>query len=348
MSERKAKGMPSLKRRSVNVDQGQFIASSTLQPNQPLPLVLQPTVEGVDPIAWASNQRDWIEAQALTHGGLLFRGFDLKTVEAFERFVGAVSGGALRYQERSSPRSQVSGNIYTSTDHPADQSIYLHNEQSYNLTFPLRIFFFCVTPATEGGETPIADTRRIFARLDPAIRERFIHAQYQYVRNFGDGFGLSWQAAFQAEDRGAVEAYCRDNGIACEWKNDGRLRTRQVRRAVARHPRSNELAWFNHLTFFNVSTLDPAVQARLRAAFRDEELPNNTFYGDGAPIEPEVLAQLHAAYEAETVAFPWQKGDLLMLDNMLVAHGRSPYAGPRKVVVAMSEPWRWDDVAVTE
>ncbi len=348
MSERKAKGMPSLKRRSVSVDQEQLITASTLQPNQPLPLVLRPTVEGVDSVAWASDQRDWIEAQVLTHGGLLFRGFDLKTVEDFERFVGAVSGGALRYQERSSPRSQVSGNIYTSTDHPADQSIYLHNEQSYNLTFPLRIFFFCITPATKGGETPIADTRRIFARLDPAIRERFIRAQYQYVRNFGNGLGLSWQAAFQADDRGAVETYCRDNGIECEWKDDGRLRTRQVRRAVARHPRSNELAWFNHLTFFNVSTLDPAVQARLRAAFREEELPNNTFYGDGAAIEPEVLAQLHAAYEAETVAFPWQKGDLLMLDNMLVAHGRSPYVGPRKVVVAMSEPWRWDDVAVTE
>lgn len=348
MSERKAKSMPSLKRRSVNTDQGQLVATSTLQPGQSLPLVLRPAVEGIDAVGWARDQHNWIEAQLLTHGGLLFRDFDLKTVDNFERFVGAVSGGALRYQERSSPRSQVSGNIYTSTDHPADQSIFLHNEQSYNLTFPLRIFFFCITPATEGGETPIADTRRIFARLDPAIRERFIQAQYQYVRNFGDGFGLSWQAAFQTEDRGAVEAYCHDNGIEFEWKDEGRLRTRQMRHVVARHPRSNDLAWFNHLTFFHISTLDPAMQVRLRAAFHDEELPNNTFYGDGAPIEPEVLAQLHAAYQAETVAFPWHKGDLLMLDNMLVAHGRSPYAGPRKIVVAMSEPWRWGDVAVTE
>lgn len=348
MTEQKAKSLPNLKRRAVNADQRQLVETSTLQPGQPLPLMLRPTIEGIDASEWARNQHDWIEAQLLTHGGLLFRDFDLKTVDDFERFVGAVSGGALRYQERSSPRSQVSGNIYTSTDHPADQSIFLHNEQSYNLTFPLRIFFFCVTPAVAGGETPIADTRRIFARLDPTIRERFIHKQYQYIRNFGDGLGLNWRAAFQTEDRSAVEAYCHDNGILFEWKDAERLRTRQVRRAVARHPQSNELVWFNHLTFFHVSTLDAAVQTLLRSTFRDEELPNNTFYGDGTVIEPEVMEQLHAAYRAETVAFPWQKGDLLMLDNMLVAHGRGPFSGPRKVVVAMSEPWQWDAVAVTE
>jgi hypothetical protein len=74
------------------------------------------------------------------------------------------------------------------------------------------------------------------------------------------------------------------------------------------------------------------------AEFSDGDLPANTYYGDGSPIEPEVLDHLRAAYHAETVSFPWQQGDLLMLDNMLVAHGRAPYAGARQILVGMSEP----------
>lgn len=340
----KGKALPAIKRKMVEVGDRPLVDTALLQPEHLLPLVVRPAVEGLNPIRWAQSQRAWVEEALLKHGGLLFRGFDLTTVDDFEQFVNAVSGSALRYSERSSPRSQVSGNIYTSTDHPADQSIFLHNEQSYNLTFPLRIFFFCITAAQAGGETPIADVRRVYARLDPALRERFAQQQYLYVRNFGDGFGLTWQQAFQTDDRDAVEAYCHEHVIAFEWKGGDRLRTRQRRRTVARHPRSNEPVWFNHLTFFHVSTLDPAHQVRLLATFAPEDLPNNTFYGDGSPIEPEVIAHLHEAYRQETVVFTWQSGDLLMLDNMLVAHGRAPFVGPRKVVVAMSEPWSWDSV----
>jgi hypothetical protein len=72
----------------------------------------------------------------------------------------------------------------------------------------------------------------------------------------------------------------------------------------------------------------------------------NTYYGDGSPIEPKVLDQLRAAYNAETVSFPWQKGDLLMLDNMLVAHGRSPFVGPRQILVGMAELVDQEQVAL--
>jgi hypothetical protein len=69
-----------------------------------------------------------------------------------------------------------------------------------------------------------------------------------------------------------------------------------------------------------------------------ENLPNNTYYGDGADIEPAALDELRAAYDAETVTIPWQEGDIMMLDNMLAAHGREPYTPPRQIVVGMAEP----------
>jgi alpha-ketoglutarate-dependent taurine dioxygenase len=113
---------------------------------------------------------------------------------------------------------------------------------------------------------------------------------------------------------------------------------------VSRHPRTGELVWFNHATFFHVSTLEPTLRDSMLAEFPEGELPANTYYGDGSPIEPEVLDHLRAAYHAETVSFPWQAGDLLLLDNMLVAHGRAPYAGPRQILVGMAEPTAEDQV----
>ena len=166
-----------------------------------------------------------------------------------------------------------------------------------------------------------------------------------YVRNFGTGLGLGWRDAFQTEDRGEVEAYCGENRIELEWRGGERLRTRQVRSAAALHPRTGERVWFNHATFFHVSTLEPRTRDVLLSALAEDELPNQTFYGDGSPIPPEVMDALRAAYHQATVRFPWEAGDLLLLDNMLTAHARDPFKGPRRVLTAMADPCRWDDVA---
>ncbi len=341
-------GFPAIKRKAMRLSTAAVVRSHYLPEAEGFPLVYEPELEGVNLAAWAEANRGEVEAQLLKHGALLFRNFNVDAPGHLNQFIRATCGEALEYQERSSPRSQVSGNIYTSTDYPPDESIFLHNEQSYNTTFPLRIFFFCTQPAQAGGATPIADTRKIFNRINPAIRERFNEKRYMYVRNFGQGFGLSWQMAFQTTDRREAEDYCRRNDIEFTWKDGDRLHTQQVRRAVAHHPRTGEPAWFNHLTFFHFSTLSAALQETLSSMFTEEDLPNNTYYGDGSTIEPEVLDELRAAYLQEKTSFPWQKGDILMLDNMLASHGRDPYVGPRKVLVGMAEPFNWEDIPVAD
>ena len=329
-------------RKTVRFSGESLIKTKYLDEERRLPLVIEPATEGVNLIAWVQAQRDYVNSELDRHGGILFRNFNLGSTEEFESFVEAACSAPLKYSERTSPRSQVSGNIYTSTDYPPSESIFLHNEQSYNMTFPMRILFFCVTPAQQGGETPIADSRRVLERLRPEVRDRFAERGYMYVRNFGDGFGLTWQEAFQTSDPARVEEYCRNHQIELEWKEQGRrLRTRQVRRVLARHPRSGQMTWFNHLTFFHVSTLVPHLRDAMLAEFAPEDLPNNTYYGDGSPIEPEVMEHLRGLYHSETVSFPWEKGDVLMLDNMLVAHSRSPFSGPRKVVVGMADLTDW-------
>jgi alpha-ketoglutarate-dependent taurine dioxygenase len=331
------KKLSGLGRRAVGAAGAEMVRSRPLD-GHGLPLLVEPALEGLDACGWAAENRGWIEERLLAHGGILFRGFPFAGAADLERFIEAVSGAALEYRERSSPRSAVEGNIYTSTDYPPDQPIFLHNENSYQQTWPLKIFFLCVRPAATGGATPIADCRRVGSRIDPDVRERFRARGWMVVRNFGTGFGLAWTTVFQTDDRRQVEAHCRRGGIDVEWRAGDRLRTRAVRPALTAHPKTGEPIWFNHATFFHVSTLEQSVREPLLAEFGEDELPTNTFYGDGSPIEPEVLDHLRAAYRAETVRFDWQRGDLLMLDNMLVAHGREPYAGERRVLVGMAEP----------
>jgi len=306
-------------------------------PERSLPLIMEPVSANANIVDMALAHRDDIRDRLTRYGGILFRGFADVTIDNFHAFMTAVSDEPLQYLERSSPRHEVSDKVYTSTDHPNDQEIFLHNEQSYNNTWPLRIFFHCVVqPAADGG-TPIADCRDVYRRIGAQTRQRLTERDYCYVRNFGGGLGLGWREAFQTDDRTEVERYCQRHDISYQWTGSDRLTTRQIRPVIRRHPVTGEVVWFNHLTFFNVHNFGADIAKTLLSLGRDR-IPNNTLYGDGADIEPEVIAELRAAYESEKVVVPWRTGDILMLDNMLVAHGRQPFKPPRQIVVGMTEP----------
>jgi hypothetical protein len=231
---------------------------------------------------------------------------------------------------------KVYKNIYTSTEHPASQSILLHNENSYQQQFPRKLFFYCAVPPAAGGCTPLADCREVFARMDPAVRDRFLEKGWMYVRNFGDGFGLPWSTVFQSDDRRHVEEYCRARGIEFVWKRD-KLRIRATLSATVQHPVTDQAVWFNHALFFNISSLDLVIKEVLESEYASEELPTNTFYGDGSGIEVEVLEHLRDLHNQATVRFPWRRGDVLLVDNLLVAHGRDPFKPPRTILVAMAD-----------
>lgn len=314
------------------------VIEERVTPEQPLPLVIRPAKASTSLVKLASQHRAPIRQKLLRHGGILFRGFPDVTLGTFHDLITLLSGQPLQYRERSSPRHEVGNNIYTSTDHPAKQSIFLHNEQSYNITWPLRIFFHCVIAAPAGGATPLADCRRVYSRISEVIPRKLAEGGYCYARHFDGGLGLTWEEAFQTDSRSVVEEYCLANDIYFSWGSDGTLSTRQIRPVVVRHPQTGEAAWFNHLTFFNIATLGQATADALLSLGRDQ-IPNNTYYADGTDIEPALVEALQDAYRAETVSFEWREGDILMLDNMLVAHGRESFTPPREVVVGMAEPY---------
>ena len=290
-------------------------------------------------IAWFAAEREPLEERLLAHGAVLFHDTGLGSPGSFARFLQAISPALLDYVDGNSPRTRISRGMYTSTEYPAPYFISLHNELSYSHSWPAKLFFCCVTAAPSGGETVIADSRDILRRLDPGLVAEFRRRGVMYVRNLhgGDGLGPSWQDTFETTDRQEVERYCASADMAFEWRGDGRLRVSQVRPAVIHHPRTGEEVWFNQADQFHPSTHPPEIAEALLSVYQDvHDLPQNAFFGDGGALDPASLEAVRAAARAAMVPVAWREDDLLMVDNVLAAHGRMPFTGPRKILVAMS------------
>jgi alpha-ketoglutarate-dependent taurine dioxygenase len=300
------------------------------------PEVFSPPDSGAELTAFLESRREDIDLMLRSAGAVLFRGFPVRTAEEFQAVVRSSSQAMLGYSYRSTPRTEQIAGIYTSTEYPPAEEIPLHNENSYARAWPLRIWFFCQQPATAGGATPIADSRGVAGRLDPALVRRFADRGVMYLRNYRPGMDLPWQEVFQSKHKADVERFCEETGITCEWRGNG-LRTRQVCQGVAKHPQTGESVWFNQAHLFHPTALEEEVREALLGLFGQEGLPRYACYGDGDPIADEDLAAIRDAYRDEMVDVRWEQGDVLLLDNMLAAHGRRPYTPPRRVLVAMTD-----------
>ncbi|AFZ11270.1 amino acid adenylation domain protein [Crinalium epipsammum PCC 9333] len=334
--EANRKKFKSVKPKVVTLPQEELIKTAYFYSEEKLPLVITPNAAEIDLIDWAKNNRLFIEGELLKQGAILFRGFNTNSVTDFENFAQAICS-ELFAEYGDLPREELGGKVYGSTPYPADKAILFHNESSHMHKWPMKIWFYCVQPAQERGETPIVDCRKIYQLLDHKIRDKFAEKGLMYVRNYTNGLDVSWQDFFHTHDKSAVENFCNQNGIELEWKADGGLKTKEIRQAIAKHPKTGEWLFFNQIELHHIAYLDASVRESLLSLFSEENLPRNVYYGDGSPIEQSVIDEVTAIYEQAKVEFPWQQGDVLMLDNMLTAHGRNSFVGARKIVVAMGE-----------
>jgi alpha-ketoglutarate-dependent taurine dioxygenase len=323
-----------------------MIKAGPLDPEVNLPLLVenQPGANGNGPdalLGWYREHEELIDQELAQRGAILFRGFGVDQQEIFEKLVRSLPGQMLDYVDGNSPRKKLASGVYTSTEYPPQYFISMHNELSYSERWPSRLFFCCVVEPEVGGETPIADSRRILERLDPVVAETFITRKIKYIRNLhgGRGLGPSWQTTFETTDRAAVEEHCRAMGNEFVWTDDGGLRLSHVRPAVAVHPKTGETVWFNQADQFHPSTHPRQVYDSMMVLYkgREDRLPQNARFGDDSEIPREMLDEVRATTQREIRTFPWRKGDLLMVDNMLVCHGRMPFKGPRKILVSMTD-----------
>ncbi len=284
--------------------------------------------------AWIPAHRSSLDDLLRRHGAVVFRDFAVGSVERFERAARA-AWGELFSEYGDLPRGRIGANVYESTPYPSSQMILFHNESSHLAAWPTRIGFYCVEPATAGGCTPLLDARRLMHEIDPAVLATFAERGLNYVRNFPEGVSPSWQDFFKTPDRGVVERICRETESSIAWRPDGSPRVTRRAPALTAHADTGEMVFFNQVQLHHIACVDEETRESLLDLFEPDDLPRNVTYGDGTPIPDAVMQHLGEVYERAAVRFTWRRGDMLVLDNMAVAHARDPFEGPRKIVVAM-------------
>ena len=290
-----------------------------------------------DAAGWAERRGDALHELLDEHGVVLVRGLGLRTVADVAGVAARLGSGCFVEREAFAARTVLSDGVYSATPWPARQPMCAHHELSYVLDTPATLMFACLRPPSNGGTTPLVDTARVVDELPPDLVDRVEQDGWILTRSYSDDIGSSWAQAFGTTDRSEVERYCRANAISTEWTGDGGLRTRQHRHGVLVHPVTGERVWFNQIAFLSEYAMDPEVREFLLELHGPDGLPFATRFGDGSPIPEDVVDEINAAHEKHAVREQWQAGDLLVVDNLRVAHGRDPYTGDREIVVAMTD-----------
>lgn len=326
------------------------IEASIMFPEQDFILEINPKENPKEIFKWCRNNIEVIEQALIKYGGIAFRGFNLTPDEFAEITQIITPEKSLNYTGGIAPRKHVGNGVYISSTVEKGCEIPQHHEMAYFRKWPMKLFFYCETPATTGGETTLVSTRTFMKRISPSILKKIEEKEVLYVRNYIDGINSNWRQSFETNDRKAVEEACYDLGLDFEWRQNDQLRTRNLAQGVAFHPITKEKIWHNHAHVFNLycgkpGELTPTMKMTKTAftpeyfeaiqKLHHEDLPTNTYYGDGTLFESNVIEEICAIFAEEKLAFEWVKGDFMFIDNMLAFHGRNPYTGDQRKTLAV-------------
>ncbi|MBV1917294.1 MAG: TauD/TfdA family dioxygenase [Sphingomonadaceae bacterium] len=296
---------------------------------------------------WMSRNHDAIERALLSFGGVFWRGFPaagtddfIQLMERFEPYSKGYSGG-------TSDRKAIKGQAMEATRTPPHVYIQLHQEMSYMPSNPRALAFYCKQPSATGGETVLCDMRGLLEEIPQDLRRKFEEYGAEYVRNLRsadvDDFRArpelrhpSWQYRFETDDRDDVSSQLAERGAQCDWHDDGSLTFCTRTPAITVHPQTGDRLYFNQLNsqIQNTYTIGEEREALLQEHYDDTlNRPFAVRFGNGDPFTDEEYLIVHEIFEARKIVFPWQAGDIMLLENKLTAHGRHPFTGERDVQV---------------
>lgn len=330
---------------------------------QTLPVLYEARGSNLAISEYVARHLEELRASVRSAGAALLRGFRLSDPRAFAEAASLFGGPLGQSYEGPSPRVALAPGVYTASEVWSALVVPEHAEMSYLKKLPRHLFFWCRRAAPRGGATTLVDARRVLARLDTRavapLREQplLIRRRHARPRGLHDPFEQErWTRVFGTEDREQLTERALALGYAVYFERDGAVTLEQRQPAVRRHPVTREEAWLNHLLVFHRS----APLALLSSALRREgelraALPyplalgyrllsalgypaaSDVRLGNGDPIPDELVAHVRAEVEEEMVELRWQAGDLLIVDNHLLLHGRRPFRGPREVIAAWSD-----------
>lgn len=320
-----------------------------------LPLVIEPKNNAMTKKEFwqlLQSQRDHFHKQLLKNGGLLFRNFPIENEDDFGSVIEHLNlGKYINYIGGDSPRDKIKGGIYTSTEAPPSIKIPLHNELSFVKNYPKHIYFYCQIAPEQKGETIIGDARKILKEIHPDVRKRFSEKGLKYVScYYKDSFVMkmlnrfqrshrSWLDVFEVDDKAQVEKLCRENEFEFKWNQNDWIQISQTRPSTLVHPETKEEVWFNqvHLYDFNPRLLGIGRYIGAKLFYcRDHMKLHEVSYADQTKIARDDLYHILDVLDANTIYFPWKRGDVLVLDNVLSMHGREVFSGKRRILTAMT------------
>lgn len=321
--------------------------------SEKIPLVIEPSDKNVklsDLLLMLKESNRFFKESLLKYGAILLRNFPIENEHDFVAVIkGLQTGNFINYVGGDSPRKKIVEGVYTSTEAPPSFKIPLHNELSYVKHFPKHIYFYCDIAPLAKGETIIGDARKIYAAINKDVRERFIEKGLHYVSCYPSKKDLmhvinkshkSWIHVFETENKEEVERKCLENEISYKWNRNDWLQISQKRPSVINHPNTDEKVWFNQAHHFDFNPkflgLPQYIGAKL-LYFRKHTLLHDIFFADGSRVPRKDLYHILDVLEENTVYFPWQKGDIMVLDNILAMHGRETYEGKRRILTAMTD-----------
>ncbi|MEC7946219.1 MAG: TauD/TfdA family dioxygenase [Myxococcota bacterium] len=303
------------------------------------PQVLSPVGSDVDlekTLAWLEDHQAFLREQLLVSGAILLRGFPLAHARDFDAVVRAGGFLGMPYIGGAAPRSDVlKGRILTTNESPPSEPIPFHHEMSQVPQPPAYVLFYCDVPSDQGGETPIVLSSRVYDRfraISPEFADKLEAEGVRYVRvmppedDNSSPIGRSWKATFLCDTREEAEARMEELGMEWRWLDGNALHT--VTRAL---PAIRTDGRTGCKTFFNsmVAAYTGWVDSR-------NDPTRSVRFGDDSAMDGDVLLRTAEAMTEECVAFRWQQGDVLLIDNALVMHSRRPFAGPRRILASIA------------
>lgn len=268
-------------------------------------------------------------------GAVLFRGFDVAGSDQFDAAVAAYGEANFPYAESLSNavRVNVTDRVFTANEAPPTTSIYLHHEMAQTPIYPSKLFFYCEIAPGEGGATPLCRSDILLDKLRkdaPDLVTAFAEKGVRYTNilppedDIGSGQGRSWRSMLSMEKRELAEARLDDLGYDWQWMDDGSLRMTSPKLDAVRTLGDGRKVFFNQLI----------------AAFRGwsdkrNEASKSITFGDGTPITPNDMASAIQISDALSYDLEWQAGDVALVDNFLVMHGRRPFSGKRRVLASL-------------
>jgi alpha-ketoglutarate-dependent taurine dioxygenase len=298
--------------------------------------------------SWFAGAKVLFDHLAAVHGAIMFRGFPLHDTPDFNRAMTHYPPGSRSYIGGNVYRDALAERVFEATKARKEYPLIPHQEMAYMPRSPRMIAFWCKTAPWAGGETTVSDYRRMREMLPSRIWDKVKACGVRYERNFRSPesqvselralLHKDWPSAFESDDPKQAEETCRAVGLEPRWEADGSLTTIYTAPGIVEHPLTGETVWFNHIgpqNYYKKGLGPERWKALIEEAPPGMRTPNNTLYGDGTEISQEDLEEVFIAFDLLGQAIRWADGDLLLIDNVMTAHGRNPFEGARDVQVSL-------------